>query len=155
MDPQTLIAFALTFSLIAFSPGLCMTLAMTLGISIGVKRTLWMMIGELSGISVVGASAIFGNAALMLQYPQVFDVALYAAAVYLVWTALRTWRASADVKVSGRGVGMSNRQLIAAGFITATSNPKAWIFDASLLPTFINPDQASCPRRLSCCRLLS
>ncbi len=146
MDPQTLIAFALTFSLIAFSPGLCMTLAMTLGISIGVKRTLWMMIGELSGIIVVGASAIFGIAALMLQYPQVFDVALYAAAVYLVWTALRTWRASADVKVSGRGVGMSNRQLIAAGFITATSNPKAWIFDASLLPTFINPDQAIVPQ---------
>jgi len=146
MDPQTLIAFALTFSLIAFSPGLCMTLAMTLGISIGVKRTLWMMIGELSGIIVVGASAIFGIATLMLQYSQVFDVALYAAAVYLVWTALRTWRASADVKVSGRGIGMSNRQLIAAGFITATSNPKAWIFDASLLPTFINPDQAIVPQ---------
>jgi len=146
MDPQTLIAFALTFSLIAFSPGLCMTLAMTLGISIGVKRTLWMMIGELSGIIVVGASAIFGIATLMLQYSQVFDVALYAAAVYLVWTALRTWRASADVKVSGRGVGMSNRQLIAAGFITAISNPKAWIFDASLLPTFINPDQAIVPQ---------
>jgi len=50
------------------------------------------------------------------------------------------------VKVSGRGVGMSNRQLIAAGFITATSNPKAWIFDASLLPTFIKTDQAIVPQ---------
>lgn len=146
MEVQTLLAFTLTFILIAASPGLCMTLAMTLGISIGVKRTLWMMIGELTGIILVGALAIFGIAALMLQYPAVFDVAMYGAAAYLVWTAVRTWRASADVKVSGRGVGLSERQLIVQGFVTATSNPKAWIFDASLLPTFINPDRAIVPQ---------
>lgn len=146
MDASTLLAFILTFSLIAFSPGLCMTLAMTLGISIGVKRTLWMMIGELAGIILVGASAIFGIAALMLQYPAVFDIAMYAAAAYLVWTAVKTWRASADIKVSGKGVGLSERQLIVQGFVTATSNPKAWIFDASLLPTFVSPDRPIIPQ---------
>lgn len=146
MDAPTLLAFAFTFSLIAFSPGLCMSLAMTLGISIGVRRTLWMMLGELTGIVLVGACAIGGVAALMLQTPQVFTIAKFAAAAYLAWSAIRAWRASADVSVTGKGVGLSKRQLVIQGFVTATSNPKAWIFDASLLPPFINPDQAILPQ---------
>ena len=39
MDSTRLLAFCGSFFLIALSPGLCMTLAMSLGISIGVRRT--------------------------------------------------------------------------------------------------------------------
>ncbi len=38
--------FIPTFLFVSITPGLCMTLAMTLGISLGVRRTLWMMWGE-------------------------------------------------------------------------------------------------------------
>ena len=146
MDTPTFLAFVFTYSLVAFSPGLCMTLSMTLGISIGVRRALWMMVGELAGIVVVGACAIGGVAALMLATPGLFTVLKFAAAAYLLWAALRTWRALATIAMTTRGVGLSERQLMAQGFVTATSNPKGWIFDASLLPPFINPDQAILPQ---------
>lgn len=54
-----------TMFLMSSVPGLCMTLAMSLEITIGFKRTLWMMVGELTGVSVIvtfiaaGASHFF------------------------------------------------------------------------------------------------
>lgn len=146
MDSATLLAFAFSFFLIALSPGLCMTLAMTLGISIGVRRTLWMMAGELVGVVLVGIASFAGVTALMLNYPGFFTAAKFAAAAFLVWSAVRAWRASTDVDGGGKGVGLTKRQLITQGFVTATSNPKAWIFLAALLPPFIDPDRAIVPQ---------
>jgi homoserine/homoserine lactone efflux protein len=146
MDTSTLLAFSFSFFLIALSPGLCMTLSMTLGISIGVRRTLWMMVGEIAGVVLVGIASLAGVTALMLNYPGIFTAARFAAAGFLLWTAVRAWRSSTDVTVGGIGVGLTERQLITQGFVTATSNPKAWIFLAALLPPFIDPDREIIPQ---------
>ena len=146
MDIATLLAFSFSFFLIALSPGLCMTLSMTLGIRYGVRRTLWMMLGELTGVLVVGIASLAGVTALMLNYPQIFTVAKFAAAAFLSWTAVRAWRASTDVAAAEKGAGLMERQLITQGFVTATSNPKGWIFLAALLPPFIDADAAIIPQ---------
>ena len=113
-----------------------MTLAMSLGISIGVRRTLWMMLGELTGIALVGASAMSGVAVLLLGAPQVFAAFKIAGAAYLLWTAWRTW--SAPVAGLAAAPRVTPAALCAQGFITAVSNPKAWAFMMALLPPFIN-----------------
>ena len=82
MDLTLLAAFAASFFLVALSPGLCMTLAMSLGISIGARRTLWMMAGELAGIALVGVAAVLGVAALLLKAPTVFAVPAGHVALY-------------------------------------------------------------------------
>ena len=51
---------------------MCMTLAMTLGISVGYKKTLWMMWGELLGVAIVAVAAVLCVAKVMLSYPSVF-----------------------------------------------------------------------------------
>ena len=61
MDAATLLAFILSYFLIALSPGLCMSLSMTLSISIGVRRTLWMMGGELAGVATVAIASFAGE----------------------------------------------------------------------------------------------
>jgi homoserine/homoserine lactone efflux protein len=146
MDTSTLLAFSFSYFLIALSPGLCMTLSMTLGISIGVRRTLWMMAGELAGVVLVGIASLAGVTALMLNYPGIFTAARFAAALFLLWSAMRAWRASSDVSVGGKDVGLTQSQLITQGFVTATSNPKAWIFLAALLPPFIDADRDIIPQ---------
>ena len=139
VDTTRLLAFCATFFLIALSPGLCMTLALSLGISIGVRRTLWMMLGELAGIALVGAAALGGVAALLLKAPAAFIAAKLIGAAYLLWSATRTWRSSADISVGQNAEGANAGRLSAQGFITAVSNPKAWVFFAALLPPFIDP----------------
>ncbi len=148
MDISTLLAFSFSFFLISLSPGLCMTLSMTLGIRIGVRRTLWMMVGELTGVVLVGVASLAGVAALMLNYPGGFAIVKFAAAVFLLWCALRAWRESTEVSGKGRSHELTERQLMSQGFVTATSNPKGWIFMAALLPPFINPGRDIIPQAL-------
>lgn len=136
MDSTRLLAFCGTFFLVAFSPGLCMTLSMSLGISIGVRRTLWMMLGELAGIALVSVCAMAGVAALLVGAPQVFGAFKLAGAAYLLWMAWGSWNAPMGaLAVPSR---LTRAALCAQGFITAVSNPKAWAFQAALLPPFIS-----------------
>lgn len=136
MDSTRLLAFCGTFFLVAFSPGLCMTLSMSLGISIGVRRALWMMLGELAGIGLVSVAAMAGVAALLVGAPQVFGAFKLAGAAYLLWMAWGSWQAA--VGAAAIAPAMTRSGLCTQGFITAVSNPKAWAFQAALLPPFIN-----------------
>ena len=146
MAATTLLAFSFSFFLIALSPGLCMTLAMTLGISLGIRRTLWMMLGELAGIVVVAIAALGGVATLMVAYPRVFALLKFAGAIFLLWSALKAWRSTTAIAGNARAATLTERQLIAQGFVTATSNPKAWVFFAALLPPFIDPARPIVPQ---------
>ncbi|HUR39578.1 MAG TPA: LysE family translocator [Verrucomicrobiae bacterium] len=136
MDPTRLLAFCGSFFLIAASPGLCMTLAMSLGIRVGVRRALWMMLGELVGIALVGAAAMAGVAALLLGAPSVFVAFKAAGAAFLLWSAWRSW--NAPVAGVAAGPGDTPSALCTQGFVTAVSNPKAWAFNMALLPPFID-----------------
>ena len=136
MDPARLLAFCGTFFLVAFSPGLCMTLSMSLGISIGVRRTLWMMLGELTGIALVSVCAMAGVAALLVGAPQVFGAFKLAGAAYLLWMAWGSWHSPVGALATPPTV--TRAALCTQGFVTAVSNPKAWAFQAALLPPFID-----------------
>lgn len=146
MQASVFLAFCASFFLIALSPGLCMTLSLSLGISIGVRRTLWMMLGELSGIALVGMAALGGVATLLLNAPSIFFAAKLIGAAYLSWSAVRAWRAPANMPIGGNPAVASAGQLVSQGFITAISNPKAWIFFAALLPPFIDPSKPLLPQ---------
>ena len=144
MESTRLLAFCGSFFLIALSPGLCMTLAMSLGISIGVRRTLWMMLGEVVGIALVGAAAMAGVAALLLGDPRIFAGFKIGGAAYLLWMAWRTW--NAPVAALATTTRFTPPALCAQGFVTAVSNPKAWAFMMALLPPFINPTVPLAPQ---------
>ncbi len=69
-----------------------MTLALTLGMSVGYRRTLWMMIGELAGVALVSISAVLGIAAVMLNYPWLFTVLKFGGGAYLLYLGLFRYR---------------------------------------------------------------
>ena len=155
MDLTLLFAFSASFFLVALSPGLCMTLAMSLGISIGVRRTLWMMAGELTGIALVGASAVLGVAALLLNAPTVFAVFKWIGAAYLLYMGWQTWRAEPLRPEQLAGDDRRTRSsLILQGFITAVANPKAWAFFVALLPPFVDPSRPLAPQLLTLLTLM-
>jgi len=125
-----------------------MTLAMTLGISVGYRKTLWMMWGELLGVAVVAISAVLGVAKIMLSYPEVFTILKIIGAAYLTYIAFNMWRAKGKLAIDTNGdmISVSKQGLLQQGFITAISNPKGWAFTVSLLPPFINSQQALAPQ---------
>ncbi|GGP39236.1 MULTISPECIES: LysE family translocator [Shewanella] len=146
-DYTVLAVFIPTFFFVSITPGMCMTLAMTLGMSVGVRKTLWMMLGELVGVALVAIAAVLGVASIMLNYPQVFDLLKWLGGGYLVYIGINMWRAKGKMAViDSAQVNTRRASLISQGFITAIANPKGWAFMISLLPPFINVDSPVGPQ---------
>lgn len=145
-----LAAFVPTFLFVSFTPGMCMTLSMTLGITIGVKRTLWMMAGELVGVGLVAFAAVLGVAAVMLSAPWAFTTFKWAGGLYLGWLGLQMWRSRGKMAIpetpSAENTAISRRTLAMQGFITAVANPKGWAFFMVLLPPFVDSDLPLAPQ---------
>ncbi len=122
---------------------MCMTLALTLGMSVGVRKTMWMMWGELIGVATVAILAVVGVASIMLNYPAAFLVLKYAGGAYLMYFGIQMWRAKGKMAIDFNGtteVEVHGRRLALQGLLTAIANPKGWAFTISLLPSFINPE---------------
>lgn len=132
--------FIPTFAFVSLTPGLCMTLSLTLGISLGVKRTLWMMWGELAGVALVATSAVLGVAAMLMQMPMLLTVVQWGGAAYLIWVGVQMWQSKGKLAIPepGQERQVSRRDLCWQGFVTAVSNPKGWAFHMALLPPFID-----------------
>ncbi|MEW5249706.1 LysE family translocator [Microbulbifer sp. 2201CG32-9] len=143
IDLSVLALFVPTFFFVSATPGLCMTLALTMGMTLGIRRTLWMMLGELAGVALVAVAAVLGIAALMLKYPQGFQLFKYAGGAYLAWLGIQMWRARGRMVMvapeqGGDREAPPRAALALQGFVTAVANPKGWAFFVALLPPFIN-----------------
>lgn len=123
---------------------MCMTLALTMGMRFGVRKTLWMMLGELVGVGLVASLSAVGVAAIMLTYPALFVVLKYVGGAYLVYLGIQMWQSKGKMALNltddEQGV-MSRKSFIMQGFITAIANPKGWAFFIALLPPFLNYSQ--------------
>ncbi|HEY9118464.1 MAG TPA: LysE family translocator [Marinobacter sp.] len=142
-------AFVPTFFVVSITPGMCMTLALSLGITIGVKRALWMMAGELVGVALVATAAAVGVATFMLKYPTAFAIFKYAGGAYLAWLGSQMWRSRgkmAMLEEDAEPVESSRLQLALQGFVTAIANPKGWAFFIALLPPFIDSKLPMAPQ---------
>ncbi|SES19794.1 Threonine/homoserine/homoserine lactone efflux protein [Vreelandella subterranea] len=141
MSWATLSVFVPTFLLVSLTPGMCMTLAMVLGMTQGVKRALWMMVGELIGVGLVAAAAGAGVAALMLRQPALFMAFKWVGGAYLAYIGIMMWRSRGRMAIPNEleaGPPAGRWQLALQGFLTAVANPKGWAFFMVLLPPFLD-----------------
>lgn len=149
LELSLLAVFLPTFFFVSATPGMCMTLSMTMGMTIGVRRTLWMMAGELLGVGLVAFLAVVGVATIMLNYPDIFTVFKYIGGAYLVYLGTQMWQSRGKMAVTDENsvrASVSRKALAIQGFVTAVANPKGWAFFISLLPPFINPDAPLAPQ---------
>lgn len=150
IDYSLLALFIPTFALVSATPGMCMTLALTLGMTIGVRKTFWMMWGELVGVALVSILAVVGVANIMLNYPTLFLLVKYLGGAYLMYLGVQMWLSKGSMalkqSIDDTPQVISSKQLAIQGFVTAIANPKGWAFMISLLPPFINPELAMAPQ---------
>lgn len=150
IDLSVLALFVPTFFFVSVTPGMCMTLALTMGMTYGVRRTLWMMVGELAGVALVAVSAVAGIAAVMLRYPEAFQLFKYLGGAYLAWLGIQMWRARGRMVMRPAEEGDApvppRRALAVQGFVTAVANPKGWAFFIALLPPFLSDSSPLAPQ---------
>ena len=148
MSPDLILLFIPTIASVSFTPGLCMTLAFTLGLSIGYRRTLWMMVGELSGVATVFTATFWSLGWLLSRDPIYFKVLSLLGGAYLLYLAYHLFRQTPEA-IKARNLENTNPVSLAIlGYITAVSNPKGWAFLIALLPGFVASDVALFPQFL-------
>lgn len=120
---------------VSLMPGFNMLLAWTLGVALGYRATLWAIGGQLAGLFIVAIS----TAALVskvAQYEGFFRVLSWAGAAVLLYMAYNMVRSKSRFE----GQKMPKKRafaLMMQGFLTAVSNPKAWLFFIALFPKFV------------------
>ena len=148
MSPDLILLFIPTIASVSFTPGLCMTLAFTLGLSIGYRRTLWMMLGELSGVATVFTATFWSLGWLLSRDPIYFKVVSLLGGTYLLYLAYQLFRQTPEAIKARNLENTSPMALAILGYITAVSNPKGWAFLIALLPGFVASDGPLFPQFL-------
>jgi threonine/homoserine/homoserine lactone efflux protein len=140
--------FIPTFFFVSITPGMCMTLSLSMGMSIGLKKTMYMMVGELLGVGLVATSSVIGVATIMLSHPTIFLVLKYCGGAYLIYLGVTMWlsRGKMALNLESCSFNVSRKNLAIQGFVTAIANPKGWAFFIALLPPFIDENLAYVPQ---------
>ena len=148
VDLEVLTLFVPTFFFVSATPGMCMTLAMTLGMTIGFRRTLWMMGGELFGVALVALASVLGVSGIMLANPALFWALKLCGAGYLLYLSWQLWHSegSSSLRNDAASATIGRIGLAMQGFLTAVGNPKGWAFMIALLPAFISNDKPLAPQ---------
>lgn len=126
------------------SPGPDFAIVVRQTIAQGTRAGVWTSLGVGSGILLHVAYCLLGVAVLLTSSPRLFTVVKSIAAVYMLYLAFQSFRASL------RHIGPSASEDIAAeatpriaftsGFLTNGLNPKATLFFLALFTVVIAPD---------------
>ncbi len=126
---------------ISLSPGAGAIASMSAGLQHGFWRGYWtalgLQFGLLSQIFIVAA----GVGAVLAASATAFTLIKWFGVGYLVYLAIRQWRAAPVNIDSGDLARPSGKpmKLMVRGFLVNVSNPKALIFMLAVLPQFIDP----------------
>ena len=148
MNPELLWVFIPTIAAISLTPGMCMTLAFTLGLSQGYRRTLWMMWGELAGVATVVSTCVILLAWIQSLSEMYFALLALVGGSYLLWIAYRLWTQPARFSSGENQPHLSPGALLILGYVTAVVNPKGWGFMIALLPGFMSVEYST-PQQLA------
>lgn len=137
MDPMTLLAFAITFSIAAASPGPGMAAVVARSLGGGFRGAFPMVLGLVAGDLVYLSFATFGLAAVAQRFGTAFLVIKYLGAAYLLYLAVKLWRARPEAADVRSETGQGALRTVVAGLSLTLGNPKVMVFYLALLPTLV------------------
>jgi homoserine/homoserine lactone efflux protein len=150
MSFATWIAFVFAASVIAVSPGSGAVLAMSHGLSYGLKKASGTVLGLQIGLLLVLAIAGAGVGSLLLASELAFNIVKTVGALYLIWLGLSQWRSRVEIapaaSVAPRQLAPPLGKRVLTGFLTNATNPKGIIFMVAVLPQFISNQSPLLPQ---------
>ena len=132
--------FFVTIFPISMMPGINMTYAMSVGMSLGYKHSFFVMAGQLLAIAFVSFSCMLGVGAVLHHFEYAFKVLNIIAGLYMLYLGVMLFFGKGELSITNVSNLPSKKQMFINGLIVSVSNPKAWIFFSALLPTFLDKD---------------
>ncbi|MGN6665963.1 MAG: LysE family translocator [Trinickia sp.] len=155
MSLHTWWLFVATVFVICAIPGPNMLVVMTNSAQHTLRRAMATMAGCLSALVLMLSISAAGLGVFLKAWPAMFDALRLIGAAYLIYLGVKSWRAKVEEHASANAVQDRNAPpkparslgaLYRNGFLVASSNPKAILFAAALLPQFIDASKATLPQ---------
>ena len=149
MELQLWFAFLGASIAISLSPGAGAILSMSSGLSLGVRRSYWSILGLQIGLMTQLALVAVGLGALLAGSALAFTVVKWLGVAYLVYLAVRQWRtATLDLTTQPDAGDAGRVGLILRGMLVNLTNPKGMVFLLAVLPPFVTPEAPLLPQYL-------
>lgn len=138
MTLESYLAFSAAAAALALVPGPTVTVIIANSLRYGARAGLMNVAGTQVGFVIWLAIAALGLGAAIEVMGIWFDVLRYAGAAYLIWLAIKLFRAKGNLAIAvdrARPRGSFFLQ----GFIVIVSNPKMLVLFGAMIPPFIVP----------------
>lgn len=151
MSWQVWLAFFGASVAISVSPGAGAVQSMATGLTHGVRRGYWSILGLQLGLMLQLALVAVGVGAAVSSSILAFNVIKWIGVAYLAYLAIRQWRTVAfDLREKvGTSADGSRRALVVRGFLVNATNPKGLVFFLAVLPQFVLPTTPLLPQYLA------
>lgn len=137
VDALTLAAFIPAGLALNLTPGADMMFVLAQGLRGGTRAGMAANLGIAAGCLVHVAVAALGLAALLHSYPAAFEVVRWGGVGYLLFLAVKAWRARppAQAQVGAAPLPRIFREALVVNIL----NPKVALFILAFLPQFVVP----------------
>jgi threonine/homoserine/homoserine lactone efflux protein len=138
------LAFVIAVFVLGVTPGPAVAATIARGLTTGFWSAAALHLGVVIGDLVLLSLAIFGMAAVAQAMGELFFVVKIIGAAYLVWLGWTLWTAEPIDPAAPAEQAAPTRQTgrnVFAGLVITLGNPKAIIFYAAFLPTFVDLKQ--------------
>ncbi|RDH76621.1 threonine transporter RhtB [Mycolicibacterium moriokaense] len=148
---QVWLAFFGAAVAIAVSPGAGAIQSMATGLTHGVRRGYWSILGLEIGLMLQLALVALGLGAIVTNSILAFNVVKWIGVAYLIYLAVRQWRtATIDLRAQiGHATSGGRLSLVLRGFLVNATNPKGLVFFLAVLPQFVVPTAPLLPQYLA------
>ncbi|HXW43416.1 MAG TPA: LysE family translocator [Streptosporangiaceae bacterium] len=130
-DPARLIAFVTFSAVVAGTPGPSNALLAAAGATVGVRRGLPSLLGQVTGMGAMLFAITLGLGGVLLAHPLAIQVLRWGGAAVLCWIAWRmatAGHAGQATKAPAGFLGMAAFQWV---------NPKGWLVGIAAIATFL------------------
>jgi homoserine/homoserine lactone efflux protein len=136
---------------IAVSPGAGAIQSMATGLTHGVRRGYWSILGLEIGLMLQLALVALGLGAIVTNSILAFNIVKWIGVAYLIYLAVRQWRTAAiDLREQiGQPTSGGRGSLVLRGFLVNATNPKGLVFFLAVLPQFVVPTAPLLPQYLA------
>jgi homoserine/homoserine lactone efflux protein len=136
---------------IAVSPGAGAVQSMATGLTHGVRRGYWSILGLEIGLMLQLALVALGLGAIVSNSILAFNIVKWVGVAYLIYLAVRQWRtATIDLREQiGQATSGGRASLVLRGFLVNATNPKGLVFFLAVLPQFVVPTAPLLPQYLA------
>lgn len=150
MNIEMLTMYSVVSFFYIISPGPAIFLAISNGMSMGLKSVSMSSFGNIVGLFLLSCASISGLGVILTSSATLFLIVKFIGALYLFYLGVKQFRAGKNAALSPQNNLENHSQkhsgFFKEGFLLAVTNPKPIIFFIALFPQFLSLDKPIVPQ---------